>query len=569
MTGTAPWTVKHPDPALVSRLARAIGLSDITCACLVNRGITDADRAHAFLRPRLADLKPPDGMADLDRAAGRLADAVMRHERIGVFGDYDVDGISSAALVVLFLNKLGAEVAPLIADRFLGYGMGEAAIDFFANHNCSLIIAVDCGTSDHAAATYAKERNMDVLIVDHHRVDGPHPEVVAFVNPERKDCGFGDTSHAAVGIAFYFAAAARSELQRRGHIKKEDVNLKAFLDLVALGTVADVMPLTGNNRILVSHGLLQMSHSPRQALQWLIRIARIRSNEIRSSHIAYQFAPRLNAAGRLSQAKDAFELLIAEDSSEAEKLVVRLDQLSRQRRVLEEQVIEAAEHEIAAQHLMDQHVIVVAGDGWHRGVLGIVASRLLERMNKPVYIIGFDGDVGAGSARGFGQLNLHNSLTAAAHHLVRYGGHQDAAGFTVNKSALPAFKQALQSYAKDNCKTSAERTIVCDALLKPSEITSQLVREIGRLGPFGTQNEEPIFDVNGLYILEKRVVGRDHLKLTLKTPSGTIGAFGPRMGTLVHDLSPLIRVAANAIADEWRGDGTPELKLVAPPIPGT
>ncbi len=553
---------------MVAELASALGIGQVAAACLVNRGLSAADEARAFLEPRLADLRVPHGMVDLKKAAERTAEAIIKRERIGVFGDYDVDGISSAALVTLCLRAAGASPEVLFADRFCGYGMGVGAVDRFAERDCSLIVSVDCGTSDHAAADRAAEIGLDMIVLDHHRVEGQHPDVLAFVNPERSDCDFGDKTLAAVGIAFYFAAETRSALTRRGEIRRDDMDVRAWLDLVALGTVADVVPLRGNNRILVRHGLQSMSRSPREGLRCLARLSRIRSSQIRADHIAYQLAPRLNAAGRLSRAEESFELLVANDRVEAEPLASRLDALSQQRRTLEEEVIEAARARIEKDGLDKEQVIVVGGDGWHRGVLGIVAARLVEGFGKPAFVIGFDDDVGTGSARAKGEINLHQSLAAATDYLVRFGGHRDAAGFTVQKDEVEHLRRTLIDYAAANTIETSGLATLCDATLKPSELTASLLREISRLGPFGAGNEEPIFDIDGLYVLKKRVVGHDHLKLELKTPSGTIAAFGPRMADHLEKIPALIRVAANLILDEWRGNGIPELRLVAPPVPG-
>ncbi len=554
---------------MVSELAATLDVGQVAATCLLNRDLHEPEAARAFLDPRLADLLLPDGMADLERAAARATDAILLRERIAVFGDYDVDGVSSAALVTLFLQEVGGLTNTEFADRFSGYGMGADAVDRFVSLECSLIIALDCGTSDHAAASRAREAGLDMLVIDHHRIEGANPDVFAFINPQREDCAFEDKTLAAVGIAFYFIAAVRKELCKRGHISQSDIDLKSLLDLVALGTVADVVPLRGNNRILVRHGLHRISKGPRDGIQSLLRTARIRTARIRSDHISYQLAPRLNAAGRLTYANEAFELLVSTNRAEAESLAARLDDLSRQRRTLEEQVIEAARTEIEQSDLMKDPVIVVAGDGWHRGVLGIVAARLVEWTGKPSFVVGFEDGEGTGSARGRGEINLHGGLKAASKHLIRFGGHRDAAGFTVKKENLEALRESLIAYVESNGAKHRVRQIVCDKTLRPSEINAALLNEISMLGPFGSGNKEPVFDVDGLYIIGKRIVGGNHLKLELKTPSGSIAAFGPRMAEHLDDLPSLIRVAANIVLDEWRGDGTPELRLVAPPVPGT
>jgi single-stranded-DNA-specific exonuclease len=358
-------------------------------------------------------------------------------------------------------------------------------------------------------------------------------------------------------------------LTKRGHIRRDDLDLRFLLDLVALGTVADVMPLNGNNRVLVFHGLRQMSKTPREGLRSLIRMSRIRSSQIRSDHIAYQLAPRLNAAGRLGEAGDALDLLVAEDRRDSMRLAERLDQLSQERRLLETSIVEVAKRQAEERHLAGDPVLVVAGEGWHRGVLGIVAARIVEWSGKPAFIIGVEDGMGIGSARGRGQINLHQCLSNVSQYLLRFGGHRDAAGFTVAKDDLESLKRGIIAYAQANWIPADAGDILCDAKLDALEVTADLLKEISRLGPFGTGNPEPVFEVNGLYVLDSRVVGTEHLKLELKTPTGSISAFGPRMGEYAERIPPLVRVAANLTPDEWRGDGTPELRLVAPPVQGT
>lgn len=563
------WTLKKTDPEAVSQFEKLLGLRKPTVTCLIHRGIVDADSADRWLNPRLADLTAPEGMPDLPKAAIRLAEAVMGNECIGVFGDYDVDGITSASVVTLFLRSVKAAVETGIADRFSGYGMGPGVVEQFRSRGCKVILAVDLGTSDHAAAAHAKGAGIDMVVIDHHSAEGEFPDVFAFVNPKRKDCGFADKTLAAVGLSFYFVAALRTELCKRGYLRKEDADLKGLLDLVALGTVADVMPLRGNNRILVYHGLKCLSDTPRIGLRKLMRVARIRSARIRSEHIAYQLAPRLNAAGRIGRAEEAFNLLIAEDPVQADILALRLDQLSQERRRLENEVLDAARKQLTASDAADMPVTFVAGDGWHRGVLGIVASRLVEETKKASYVVGFDKDEGIGSVRGRGRLNVYESLMNARVRLERFGGHKDAAGFTVSRENLNALRDALCAFSVAAQLPDTSDILACDDRLRASEIDAELVAEMERLGPFGPENPEPLFDIDGLFVLEQRVIGQDHLKLELKTPSGRISAFGPRMGQLAGTLPPLIRTAAHVTFDEWRGNGEPELRLAAPPIQGS
>jgi single-stranded-DNA-specific exonuclease len=566
----ATWSVAEVDTARIESLARELGLSLPVARCLALRNLRDAAEVRSFLDPRLADLSRPDGMVDLDVAADRTARAVVRGERVGVFGDYDVDGVTSVALVTGFLGEVGATTETMVADRFSGgYGLGAETVERLAATGCTLIIVLDCGSSDHRAVERAAELGVDVVIVDHHRVEAPPPKAVACINPQREDCAFPDKTMAAVGLAFYFVAAVRNALERRRHLERKSVDPRSFLDLVALGTVADVMPLVGNNRILVTHGLRQISTSPRPGLTALLRSARIRSRKIRADHIAYQLAPRLNAAGRVASAEDALALLLTRDARQATLLAERLEQLTVQRRALEEQVTTEARRKAEEMLGDDPPVVVVAGDGWHRGVIGIVAARLSEELGRPAFVVGFDGDVGTGSARAQGQLNLFATLNACAAELVRFGGHGDAAGFVVTREGFARAARAIVDRARSAAVATKPRALVCDASISARQLNASILGELDRIGPFGNGNPEPVFEITGLDVLAGRVVGGSHLKLELKTPSGTVSAFGPRMGRLAENLPQLVRVAATISADDWRGGDVPGLRLVSGPIAET
>ena len=384
MLARATWTVAEADAARVERLSRDLGLSAAVARCLVLRGLGEADSARAFMDPKLGELSLPDRMADLGAAVDRTCRAIAAGERVGVFGDYDVDGVTSAALVTGFLNDLGTQTETLVADRFSGgYGFGADVVERLAAAGCTLVVALDCGSSDHDAVRRAADLGVDVIIIDHHRIEAPAPHAVACINPQRGDCGFPDKRMAAVGLAFYYAAAVRSELERRRRIDRRAIDPRGYLDLVAMGTVADVMPLVGNNRILVSHGLKQISASPRVGIAALMKQARIRSRKIRADHIAFHLAPRLNAAGRVASAEDALRLLLSKDPRDAGRLAAALERHTLQRRSVEERV--AGEARLRAEEAIagDPPVLIVDGDGWHRGVIGIVAARLAGEFDDP------------------------------------------------------------------------------------------------------------------------------------------------------------------------------------------
>jgi len=552
-----------------ARLARELNISEITAGCLIRRGYPDTESAKKFLFPRLRDLSPPDRMADLPRGAARLADAIMARERIGVFGDYDVDGLTSTALMYLFLRETASTVEVRTANRFSGgYGLDVGVVDGFRDSGCGTIVVVDCGTSDHEAIDRATACGMDVIVVDHHRVDVAIPRAYAFINPQRHDCGFDDKNLAAVGLTFYFCAAVKSRLVHLGFLSQDEIDMRKYLDLVALGTIADVVPLDGNNRILVSHGMKVLSEHRRPGIEAMVTTARIHARTFTAAHISFQLAPRLNAAGRLSDAMNAFELLVSTVQTDAMEYAGVLEQMTHERREIEAQVSAEARRIAAEQAKENPRIMVVNGAGWHKGVLGIVAARLSDEFQMPVYVIGVTGGVGTGSARGAGQLNLYDSLNDCADLLLRYGGHRDAAGFSVAEEHIPSLRQRLQVYADGHWTQARRNAILCDATLHPSQLTRRFYNELQLLGPFGFQNPEPVFQIDGLDVLSARVVGTGHLKLQLKTPTGSIAAFGPGMGTAAEGLPSPICVAASLSSDEWWGDDAIELRLVAPPLPG-
>lgn len=568
MLPTTAWKVApSKNVEAQKRLASELSVSEVVARCLVNRGIEDVQTAKSYLRPKLRDLKKPDDMADLAKGARRVASAIMGKERIGIFGDYDVDGLTSTSLMYLFLRETASAVEVRTADRFSGgYGLDCDMVDFYCHSECAVLVVLDCGTSDHDAIAHARQKGLDVIVVDHHRIESTYPPAYAFINPHRNDCGFNDTSLAAVGLTFYFCAAVRSQLVDLGFIMPDEIDMRRFLDLVALGTIADVVPLGHNNRILASHGLKVMSESRRPGIEALVNIARIHSRQINSSHVSYQLAPRINAAGRLASAMNAFELLVSTVDSDARHYSELLEQFTHERREIEGNVSKQARMMAAEQMKDSPQVLVVSGDGWHKGVLGIVAARLCEEFSCPVYVIGYENGLGTGSARGQGQINLYNSLEFSASNLIRFGGHRDAAGFSIEKENEGAFRGQLNEYAKIHWITQDSGILVCDATLYPSQLSAQLLKEISEMGPFGFDNAEPLFNIVGLDVLSARVVGTHHLKLLLKTPTGTVSAFGPMMGEYATRLPRIVNVAASLSADEWRGDDAIELKLAAPPV---
>jgi single-stranded-DNA-specific exonuclease len=512
------WTLTAPDPERARDLARAISVSPVTAQLLINRGVDDPERARRFLSPRLSELRRPDGdlpMAGFAVAVERLARALRSGETVGVFGDYDVDGVTSCALLAGFLGDAGGKVVARVARRDAGYGFGVEDAARFADAGCAVVVTCDCGTSDHEALAAARARGVDVIVVDHHQVPDRDPEALALINPHQASCRFPFKGLASVGVAFYLAAALRTRLRDGGWPRLPDP--RALVDLVAVGTVADLAPLTDENRILVHHGLAKLRTDPRPGLAALCRIAGLDDGVQHASDIGMRLAPRLNAPGRLGDAQPALDLLLA-DASNAEARAAACETANLERRVIQERVLVEAMQQAEAQ---PDGVIVTAGAGWHAGVVGIVAAKLVDRFSRPALCIALDGDgdtaLGRGSARTVGGFHLHQALRGSEDLLVRYGGHAAAAGLTIEARHLGALRTRLSAAARVTFGDAPPSVALgVDAEIALDAIDELLAVEIGRMEPFGIGNAEPVLAARGMTLERARVVGERHLQVTLR-----------------------------------------------------
>jgi single-stranded-DNA-specific exonuclease len=507
------WQLAEVDEALADRLARQVGVRPLVARLLVSRGLADPAAAARFLEPRLQHLRPPEGMQDLERALERLARALREGHRIGVFGDYDVDGVTSAAVLASALGLMGAAVVPRVASRHMGYGLPAMMIDAFASQGCRLIVTGDCGTSDVEALARAVELGIDVIVIDHHQIPSGEKLAYAVINPLQGGDHFPFKGLASCGIAFYLMAALRSRLGQ------SSLDMRQFLDLVALGTIADLVPLVDENRILVSVGLKVIAARQRPGLRALMELAHVAEGPMGTEDVSFRLAPRLNAAGRLGDAQVALDLLLARTDGEATRLAAELEELNCERQRIQEQVWTEALAEIAAAAdgvgFGTASAIVIGAQGWHPGVVGIIAARLVDRFNKPVVVVGFDGALGRGSARTVPGVNLYEALAACREHLVRFGGHAAAAGMTLAPGCLVDFRRAFAAHVEANQGAGSLSVVIVDGILDLAEINLGLAEELGRLAPFGVSNREPILVLPGVTATETRVVGRGHLQLTL------------------------------------------------------
>ena len=547
-----PWRVRPTDEGLVARLAAQARLRPLTARVLVARGLGDPARVDRFLTPRLADLRPPEGMADLDRALGRLEAALLAGQRIGVFGDYDVDGVTTAAVLTLALRALGGVVVPRVASRSSGYGLSPADAVRFVDDGCQVVVTGDCGTSDHEAIALLQDRGADVIVIDHHQVPEGPSRAHALINPHRRDDRFPFKGLASCGVAFYLAAALRTRLRAAGVPAAARFDPRQLLDLVALGTLADLVPLVDENRILVAAGMRELAQRRRPGLQALMDLAELGPEPPSTIDITFRITPRLNAAGRLGEAQLALDLLLAPDQAEGQRLAQALDDVNRERQRIQELVwLEAVKE---AEGCAAEAAVVVGAEGWHHGVVGIIAAKLVERYRRPAVVVGFKDGQGRGSARTVDGFNLYAALGACREHLTVFGGHAAAAGMSLTIDKLPAFRTAFAAAASSHFSAGRPATAVeVDAEAELHELDLPQAEELERLGPFGAANAEPLLAIPGLVARATRVVGERHLQLTVSRGAAVGDAIAFGMADRDPGEGSAVDVIGTAEVDSYRG----------------
>jgi single-stranded-DNA-specific exonuclease len=536
-------------------LSRALGISVTVAGWLEQRGHSDAEATRRFLNPRLAELTSPDGMLDRKAAAERIARAVRARERIVVFGDYDCDGMTSAAIFTEALRKLGADVTPVLASRFDGgYGFSGAALQRVLALQPGLLVTCDCGSSDHATLERLRASNVDAVVVDHHLVPEQPLPVLAFLNPHRPGCGFPYKWLASCGLALSVLAAVRAELGQA-------LDLRPLLDLVAIGTIGDVAPLDGDNRALVRAGLKVLSEARRPGVRALLELAKIEpGSALCAEDVAFRIAPRLNAPGRLGAPDLAVRLLLAETLDSAHALAAEIEQRQVERRAVQEQMLQEALAEVERERYRERAAIVVGREGWNHGIVGIVAGRLAAELKRPVAVIGFENGIGRGSVRGPKGARLHDALTACAPHLRRFGGHQAAAGLEVAIDSLETLRAAFeracaeQPPVADCDETPCVRLAAGDNLLR-------VLSDLAQLEPCGESNPAPALALVGRVVSAREVSG-GHLKLELSLDGGErLSAFGIGLGHRAQGLTGEVAVSGRLRPDRYRGGNAIELKL--------
>lgn len=522
------WKISRPDPAAVAKLRESMQINPVLAALLVNRKFTEPHDADEFLRAGLSDLASPFDIKDIDRATRRIHRAIVGQEKILIFGDYDVDGVTATTLLFEFLSGLGADVSYYIPHRTEeGYGLKRRHVaDYAAPKKVNLIITADCGITSHGAADAAEGLGIDLIITDHHNPAATLPNAYAVVNPKRADCRAGFDNLAGVGVAFCLVVCLRRHIRGQGGwAERPEPNLKHACDLVALGTIADMVPLEGANRILSKAGLGVINSGRRPGLRILSEGAGLKRGKVNATDVAFRLGPRINAAGRLSHAGQAVELMLTGNTPEAAEIVERLNRLNTERRELETGILDAIQRRLEGDPaLLGRKSIVMAGEKWHLGVLGIVASRLLRTHYRPVVLLTLQHGVAIGSARSIPGFDLYRGLERCAAHLEKFGGHTLAAGLAVKAGEIDRFRDCFEAVVER--MTVAEDftpRVSIDAVLDFGAVSGRLIDELDALKPYGQGNPEPLFMAQNVRVVSSRIVGKYHRKMELGQPQAAPG----------------------------------------------
>lgn len=518
------WIIQTPSDDLVKNICRELAISELAAKVLVNRGIASVEEASSFLKDSIKNLPSPFLLKDMDVAVDRIMSAMENAEKIYVYGDYDVDGTVGTSLLVLFFREIKSPLHFYIPHRLKeGYSLNSKALEHLKNEGARLVITVDNGISSVKEIDFANSLGLDVIVTDHHEVPLQMPRALAVVNPKRSDCDYPSKSICGSGVVFNLLLALRQKLREKNYFKEHDIpepNMKKFMDLLAVATVADVVELTGVNRVFVKTGLEQMSSTVWPGLKALLSVAQIKG-ELDAYHLGFRLGPRINACGRLYEASAGVRLLTTFDWTVANELALQLNAANEERQEIEKNIL--VEALLDAEKLITENKrvgLVLSRDHWHPGVIGIVASRVVEKFACPVIILGREGDMLKGSARSVGFLNMVELLRECDSLLLKYGGHKAAAGMSLLPENLAAFCEAFDQAVK---KTLGGRSLLpkinIDTTVSFDEINFKLLDEIKALKPFGQGNPEPVFCLYGIRAQSPKLVGQKHLKFSLTPPS--------------------------------------------------
>ena len=562
---TRVWRLKPLSPqARILAQSACLGLPE--AQLLVNRGISEPDQLTSFLSPRLTSLMDPFGMKDMEEAVSLVLGALENREPITVYGDYDADGLTATALLVHFLTSLGNPVSHYIPNRLTeGYGLHANAVRRASQDRGGLLVTVDCGISALEEIRLLQNLGLKVVVTDHHQVPDDFEPVCPTINPHRTDCPFPFKGLSGAGVAFFLLVALRARLRERGWFEhREEPDLRDYLDLVALGTVADMVPLVDQNRILVSTGIDRIRDSRWPGLLAIQEACELRPSPRTSDDLAFRIAPRLNASGRMGESEAGIGLLTADNLPLARRLAGRLNRLNGERQEVERAILERIEG--AFQSGLDpesRRTLVFAGKGWHRGVLGIVASRLAERYHRPTIVLDVRDGSAAGSGRSIPGFDLYRALTRLSPFLTRFGGHRQAAGLGLEVSRIEAFADGLEALALEQIHPKdLVPAMEVDAEAALSEMDLSSVARIHSYGPFGNGNPEPLFYSSGLEVLEARVVGERHLRMRLRQGEAVADGIGFGLAGRYDPQHRKVNLVYRPEIHEWQGSRRLDLKIL-------
>ena len=560
------WQIKD-DSCSASSLARKLGVSKLLASLLIHRNITSTDSAQSFLFPKLGALHDPFLLKDMDRAVELIQSFIVKKKKITIYGDYDADGITATSLLFDFFSRLKIPISFYIPHRLEeGYSLNEKAVREIAEDGTDLIITVDCGINSFSEIALAHKLGMEVVVTDHHQLPSGFEPLCPTINPLRPDSSFPFKELAGVGLAFYLAIAIRSNLREIGFFQnKSEPDLKPYLDLVAIGTIADIVPLIEENRILVKKGLAVLKETRRPGIKALLKVSGIKNNQAITTHdIAFKLAPRLNAMGRLGPATRAVHLLTTDDEVEASSIANQMDSLNAQRQEIQNGIVLECRGKIDEMKDLERHrTIVLSNPQWHRGVVGIVASKIVDEYYRPTLIFTDEGDLLKGSGRSIDGFDLYNALFDLSDLLMQFGGHEYAAGITLESKNIEAFCDKFEELARKKIDTKDMiPKIEVDTKLGLESINPQTLKDIEMLLPFGHKNPQPIFWAGPVRVVFSTVVGNDHLKLKIKEKGTAFDciAFGQ---AALHPLEgKLVNILFHVEINTWQGMESIQLVIV-------
>ena len=553
------WKIHKTNPRLQKNLSDNLGISPLFSQLLINRNVKTPEEAQDFLFGGLTACSDPYLMKDMEKGARRIKKAIEGQEKILIYGDYDVDGVTSTALLSYVLTDLGANFETFIPNRLEeGYGMNVRAVALARDHGVKLIITVDCGINSVKEIETASHYGIDVIVTDHHEVKGDsHPEAYAIIDPHQTECAYPFQFLAGVGVVYKLA---RALMKGKEHLVDE------HLDLVALGTIADIAPLSGENRILTKLGLKKLRQGNKPGLKALMEVARVDQEKLTCRHIGFALGPRINAMGRVGSANVALELLMCTDEADARRLARMLDKENRNRQAIEKGILKEAVEMVERDPLSyGEHVIVLASEAWHAGVIGIVASRITEEFNKPAILISLEGEKGKGSGRAVDGFNLFEAIDKASEHLVDFGGHEAACGVKIEKDNVELFRKKINEIALE-CFTHQEELspeLKIDLNIPFSHIGVKLINELEMLMPHGPTNSEPVFSTKGIRVKNTpREIGRGGLKFLATCGTLTCEAITFRKGEIERPKpGDIIDLAYTPSINSWSGIDSIQLNI--------